>query len=485
MPDANVSTPDEEFRTRTADVTNVSEPYIVHHLGGTDEPRVATFGVATTATGFESWIRAYRLDDAGGKPVFELSLPSTTLDAAYIALSSLRDRAGLSEETRSEIVPANRANTTKEAGSGLEPRPPTPNDRSHAGPDRARPASEHLERLIGTGPEPGPAGRAGTLDPEVPRPPSSIEVPSDVADYIDYHLTQFERATESWRVPIETGLRFVLLPGMAPQDWRANLRDAADVLRFGTGMAEGTVAGVLTDANRALSAFPETRGTSRAIDVASYIVTAASITESVASGQGVGANNLVGIVMTGVGAALGGAASKKAKAKAKKLAGKKGKKEPPFISSEGKQPRTVTKEEFVKDYVDPPTYTDKERDAYRQWVQELHAALQSKIAQAGRTTAIIIARAPDGTLVTLVASSEKSLRKQIREKLRPDDIQCPGNKKADPDNPDDHFHHAEVNGINVVVSTGWKLVEIFPSRNACPLCRQMRELLGILISDPT
>jgi hypothetical protein len=479
MPTADLTTPEEEFGSATIGVTNVSREYLA---AGTNEPRVAIFGISLTKTGFESWISVYRRNDPGGEPIIELSLPSTTLDAAFRTIEQvLRDRGGMPGGTRSEIAVTDQTSTTKGAGGTLEPRPPTPRDRSHAGPDEARPPSEDIARLTGTGPEPGPASRAETLGPEVPAPPSAIEVPADVADLIDYHLTQFETATESWRVPIETGLRYIMLPGMAPQDWRAGMRSVADVLRIGTGTAEGTAVGVLADANRALSAFPETRGISRIVDVASHITTAAGVAESVASGQGVGAGGVVGIVMIGVGAAMGTTAQSKAKQLAKKLAGKK---DPPFIASEGKQPRTITKEEFVKDYVDRAPLTNKERNDIRRRVQELHANLDWR-GQTGKTTAIVIARAPDGTLQILVASSEKSLRKQVREKLLPEEIQCPGNKRADPDNPDDHFHHAEVNGINVAVSTGWKVVEIFPSRNACPLCAEMRELLGTVINDPT
>jgi len=452
---ANVSVPESEIGTFTVNVPRYTDVYTKPF---STEQRFAVQGIFTSEKGFEASISVFRKKEDGGfEFVYTDSLASSDLNAALVDLGRLRGAAGIPESTRDTI---------------LEPRAPTPQDRSHAGPDVARDPFENLARIPGPGLEPAPSERAEMIAPE------SIEAPSDVADWIDYQVSQHERATADWRVPLEAGLRVVLpIPGMNPEDWRNTVRSGADILRIGQGAAQGTARGALEDINRALSVFPETRGISRVVNVLSTVSTAAGIIESVANGQGLGGEAAMMVI-----SAVSAVAAKKAKKLAKKLAEGKGK-QPMVIVSEGMQPRVIDKEEFVRDYVDAGPLSEAERKRIQKRVQELHSGLDKR-GQGGKTTAIIVARDENGQIQLLVASSEKSVRKGVREKMNPDEIQCPGNKRVDPDNDNDHFHHAEMNGINVVVSTGWKIVELFPSRNACPLCRQMRAELGLIITDP-
>ena len=94
----------------------------------------------------------------------------------------------------------------------------------------------------------------------------------------------------------------------------------------------------------------------------------------------------------------------------------------------------ATGAEFVRQHVDPRPLSDAERATTRRHVQELHERLDG-FAQERRTTAITLARSPKGRLMVLVSTSEPRSSK-------------------------------------------------FPSRNACRRCRQMRERLGVTISDP-
>ncbi len=73
----------------------------------------------------------------------------------------------------------------------------------------------------------------------------------------------------------------------------------------------------------------------------------------------------------------------------------------------------------------------------------------------------------------------------MRARLRPPgEIEVPGVSKRKDGSPDDHAHHAEVNAIAAAVSSGYKIVEVFPSRPACGLCAQIRDNLRLPIPDP-
>lgn len=94
-------------------------------------------------------------------------------------------------------------------------------------------------------------------------------------------------------------------------------------------------------------------------------------------------------------------------------------------------------------------------------------------------------RNANGEAVNFISSSEKSVRKANREQLRRNEYLAPGNDR-DPTHSrtKDHFHHAESSAVMAMVSSGYDVVALFPSRKACPLCRQMRVELGLTIPDP-
>jgi len=74
----------------------------------------------------------------------------------------------------------------------------------------------------------------------------------------------------------------------------------------------------------------------------------------------------------------------------------------------------------------------------------------------------------------------------VRSKMKtPKEQEARGSRRVDPDDPNDHAHHAEFKLVEWAASNNLKIVEIFPSRTACPLCRQMRSRLGVPITDPT
>jgi hypothetical protein len=58
----------------------------------------------------------------------------------------------------------------------------------------------------------------------------------------------------------------------------------------------------------------------------------------------------------------------------------------------------------------------------------------------------------------------------------------PGNKER-PKEAQVSYHHAEHHGVQIAMSNGYKIVEIYPSRPACPDCSGFREM-GITVIDP-
>jgi hypothetical protein len=201
---ADVSVAESEFHTFTTDVTRLSDAY--NFFG---ENRFAKFGVFQTAEGFTSSVTLYRKVEGGGyEPIGPgRTLTSPTLEKAIVDMRSLRRWAGVPDSDRGTIqTPVERANKTKDPFTSTkreEPTEPTPVERAQSVPTDAPPVSPPSATPDGEpGNEaPGPAGRAD--DPEeTPGPPASIEAPSDVADWVDYHLTQYERANANWLGPM-------------------------------------------------------------------------------------------------------------------------------------------------------------------------------------------------------------------------------------------------------------------------------------------
>lgn len=231
-----------------------------------------------------------------------------------------------------------------------------------------------------------------------------------------------------------------------------------DSRRLGEGVAKGTWAGVKEDAGRLTMLLPQGRAT-------------------MALSTGLMISDVVDAARDPSTASVGSAAFNAGMA----------------LASRGKVARggrrrsgshELQQRDFAREYMSRRTLTAREIGALRRRVKRL----QNLLEQVGRnrsTTAIVVAEDPrTGQLIKLVSSSRGRLPRRIREKLSRDEYECPGNRKSRNASPKDHAHHAEMNALQTVVSSGYKVVAIVPSRNACALCAEARVNLGVPIIDP-
>ena len=274
---------------------------------------------------------------------------------------------------------------------------------------------------------------------------------------------------------METFLRLSYGPTLDFQAWRDQVRGAADLLRIGEGAAEGTFRGYLDDAQRALSVIPETRSLRPVLDAASMAITGAGVVESMVAGKGIGREGKARLAAMILGAALG------AKGKGKSA----GQAVPPSIDAEGHQPRTIAKKEFVANHVADRQLTPKQIAARKQRVKRC-TPTSLATSEKGRRPP----RSPSWRHRT-ASCSISSVQARSRSPVG-SSRGCAGTRSLTPGhNRDqtrsketDHFHHAEPAGVMAAVSSDFKIVAVFPSWDACPLCLQMIENLGIPIFDP-
>lgn len=138
---------------------------------------------------------------------------------------------------------------------------------------------------------------------------------------------------------------------------------------------------------------------------------------------------------------------------------------------------------FERQYVSKTRLSTQWRNQLKRRSVELQQA-QHPDAQSRRTTAVGAVIDKDGNPLSLVASSNPRVPPDVRARMRSNEVEVRGGRRVDPDNPLDHAHHAEPKIIAFAASNNMKIIELFPSRNACPLCAQMPKRLGVPITNP-
>jgi hypothetical protein len=92
----------------------------------------------------------------------------------------------------------------------------------------------------------------------------------------------------------------------------------------------------------------------------------------------------------------------------------------------------------------------------------------------GPTTAVGLARDPNGKWQVLVGSSEGALRKMQFLSLQANEQEVRGQPRT----------HAEVNVLNGARDQGMTLFFIAPSRSACPACQYTMAANNVIIINP-
>ncbi len=110
-------------------------------------------------------------------------------------------------------------------------------------------------------------------------------------------------------------------------------------------------------------------------------------------------------------------------------------------------------------------------DASRTVIQRLNelGATTSPNRKGKITLAVAVAQDRNGTKITLVGSSEGTLRKEARTALKPDEVRVPG--------PRGSQDHAEVNIVNYAKAHNLKIIDIGASNKICVPCQN--ELAGL------
>jgi hypothetical protein len=351
MEEAPATPPPEGMQTATFDVTRVTEAYVDLRTG---ETRLAVMGVYRTETGFDSMVQVFRLTEGGGELIRNLQLPSRDLGAAYLDLGSLRQRLGVPDSVKTEIMePTDRATMVPDRVPGRQ----EPTSRERATSEGPPEAPEELE---GPPEEPTPEERAGMGGADVPvgedpadraeaEEPGGFETPlSEAADVWDEQVEQADRASAVLRGQLEGwvdegGSWVVGALGATALDVAGAAmhftQGLADTARFGQGLSKGSWEGVREDAGRLLNVLPAGR-------VAKVLGVGLGVADAVAAGQqGSGMGVAAGIAAAGAAALVkkGGKGKKGVKGK-QNAKNTKPKPKPPPKPAKPKQPFTSYKD---------------------------------------------------------------------------------------------------------------------------------------------
>lgn len=353
---------------------------------------------------------------------------------------------------RSTLTSSDKQNPPGTENSDKKPStpPPTPENRLQTQPKDTQPI-----------PDAAPDHRTTTTKPSENHRTQHSSSASDIADAFDRQRDEAKRGIAIWRGQLDemvqdSGSIWSVLGATAAATALSVTELAMDqasgllgVTRLGQGVAQGTFSGVMEDVDRLASVLPQGRLV-KALGMSADVY---AVGKAAATG-----GDPLSIAANVAGAVIGA----KSKKRGRQAGGQDG-------NLRVQSARTLSQATRAK---------------YLKRVQELHKALDLR-GRAGKTTAILIARDPKtGALKTLVSSSMERVPKKVRDKMKGNEYEVRGTKKSKNSSPNDHAHHAEVNGLSAIMSMGWEVVEVFPSRNACSLCSQMRKTLGVKITDP-
>jgi hypothetical protein len=155
----------------------------------------------------------------------------------------------------------------------------------------------------------------------------------------------------------------------------------------------------------------------------------------------------------------------------------------PRTSSKG---RVVTKPPPLKAAPSPVKLSPRQQKL-KDTVRAYRKALP-KIKGDKYITVAILVTEKDGSRETWIATNTEYTPREIVQSLLPGHEPLPGTRgppgnKERPKELRVSYHHAEQHGVSVLMSNGYKIIEVYPSRPACDQCSGLRDM-GITVFDP-
>lgn len=160
---------------------------------------------------------------------------------------------------------------------------------------------------------------------------------------------------------------------------------------------------------------------------------------------------------------------------------------PPRSSDSAKGKGTAKRKPPPKKSTPLPPKLNRSDIYYRDQVMKLSKVMEER-ARGSRTLAIIVVE-KNGKRELLLSSSLQKLPPEV-EKAAGDRyryVRGTGNRKGNPKDKKDpaytSYHHAEHTGISAALSSGYKIIAVYPSKPACAHCGGFRDM-GFTVIDP-